>query len=178
MPIELSDPQTGKIFATVDTRITQPPPDFSPPAAPFALITSDRIIYFRNNAETRIIEFSSAPEFSLNANKLREWSDLASKIFVPTLLSLVIPLFYLFYLAKTLLWTALATIAASALRKDWTFGKLYRLCIVASAPSLILSTAIDIVQAEGWMWPIGLLVTAVYVALAVSTLESEKPSHP
>jgi hypothetical protein len=170
MPVEIADPRSGRVFAVVDTNIVGVEPAFEPSDFPFALVTGDRLLYARDKSETRIIKFASVPDFTLNGEGLRKYEKMARQLFLPLTLLLMIPSFFVFYLVKTLLWVILAVAVSSLGSREWSFLPLYRICIVAGTPSLIVATISNLSPIFFWSVPFSMGLTFAYTIFGTLSL--------
>jgi hypothetical protein len=177
MPVKISDPRDGKVYLEVDTRIAGDVEGFAPSAFPFALITSDRLIYARDQNETRILKFASVPDFTLNAEGLRGYEKMAKRLFLPLTLVIMIPSFFIFYLCKTLLWCTAALIVASVGSREWKFSSLYRVCILAGTPSLVLATLNNLIPLLPWHVLVSVALTLSYTIFGTLSLPRKTSSH-
>jgi len=182
MPIVIGDEEKGDVAAIIDTRITDPGSDIKPVSYPFVLVTADRLIYFKNPVETRIMNFSDFPDFTVNEEQIKSIASSAKTIMPAIALVFIIPLSYITAILKILLLSGSVGIASAAvMSKSWSFSQLCRISAVAVTPSLFIRTFAEMAGVGGGVGTVVFLVsialTIFFTIFGVSVLVHKQRDH-
>jgi hypothetical protein len=166
-------PGIGRV-AIIDTRITDPG-DKKPDNYPFVLVTSDRLVYFKSPAETRVINFSGIPDMAFSKERVRGIAERIRGVILPFLLLALIPVSYIGAMLKILAVASTVGIGAAALMsKNWTFGQVFRVCAVAVTPSLCVRTMAEVCGLGGILVAIvGLALTLFFTIFGIATFAAK-----
>ncbi len=170
MPVLITSPSTGEMVIVIDTRERDLASDSHDLPPPVTIVTSDEIIFKEQNFPAKSIPFSSFPDFTLDSGDLEGWANLVEKILAPALLVVIIPSYLFLFFLKSMAWSLSAIAFASLTHRGWTYSSILRVTIVASTPSLALSTLLSYAPVDmRWQWTLP-LVTASYLVYALTSL--------
>ena len=178
-PYVISDPQTKRPFAIIDTtgQTTEPPKQ-----SPSVLLTRSSLIMRNNTDEVRTHDLSKVKSFSLDKNDVYRWMGIFKKCFLPVFLPLMVVFSLIGRLVLMLIASVFGLIFNSMFSAEVPFGALMRLSALAMTPTILLSTMLTLagVPMVGCFWTIGgIAVVLFYLAMMVkANADAFRPAPP
>ena len=150
-PYSVTDPETGKTLAVIDTTQSQPPDSASDAQI---VVTRDRIVVRRSALDSRTFDVSElvtqlgVKEGTLTPDELTTLlSALAT--WLPTILFPVLLAFsYIYRLAHGVLYALVGLVFGNLLRVPLAFDAAFRLGVVAMTPAVALQTVAELAGQE------------------------------
>ncbi len=167
----IMDLKDNEPFVVIDTNATVS--DYDQYKRPL-LITKDEIIFKRSKSDTRIISFKEMPNFYLDGVAVDNFSNKVLSIAKILLYPLLVLNSFFARIFQAMILAVIGLIFASSLNTEIGYSNLMRLAIVAMTPIIILRTIVFYFGINiPFFWLIGMIMTLVYLFIAVSAYEEE-----
>ncbi|MBL7219920.1 MAG: DUF1189 family protein [Phycisphaerae bacterium] len=178
-PYRITDPQSGKILAVIDTtgaiRTLEE-------ADAHILITEREAIFKKNEFQTDTFAFKDVNEFTLDQNMINGWLETAKGIVWPIVYVAAVLGAFVFRIIQSLIYACIGLVFASSCKPKLTYASLIRLSIVAVTPGIIVETVLFVAGVDfphsGWCYflaAMGFLFFGVKAASQDETPTNEPP---
>ncbi len=137
MPYTITDPDTGKPLVILDTTGTTTSLNGSDAVV---LLTKDRLIAKRNEAETRIYELSEFGNALINQDLVNGWAATFDKWFFIIIYPFVLFFSYIFRMLQALVYALIGMLYDRSMNTRLGYMALVRLAAVAVTPAIIINT--------------------------------------
>lgn len=167
-PYEIKDPDSGALFAVIDTSGKYTSLDNAPKDTK-VLVTKDAIYYYDN--DTNNIRVQKAPQ-NVSWDLKPDQVKAAVVKFAGWLWVLLLPLFLflslIYRLIQAVIYAAIGMIFAAIGKVDITYGKVLKLALIAITPAIIIGTILDWLNVEfHYEWLLFLVLGLGYLAFAI-----------
>lgn len=177
MPYIIKDPDGNKAIVIIDT--TGKTTSLKGTDA-VALLTDTRLIFKKNDAESRIFELDKVDDLVINQSKLYDWIDSLLEYFPFVIYLFLLLVSFLFRLAQGLIYTLIGVYYAKYRKLQLRFAAVMSLTVVSMTPSIILDTAYNYLNVTvPFWWLIDFAVALGYLFFAIranSSGENEQPT--
>lgn len=174
MPYTITEPDTGKPIAILDTtgRTTS-----LKGMDAVVLLTKDKLIAKKNEAETRIYELSEFGDAVINQELINGWVDTFNKWFFILIYPFVLFFSFIFRMLQALVYGLIGMLYDRTLKAGLGYQAIVRLAAIAVTPAIILNT---VRFSMGWDVPgwtfISFMVAMGYLYFGVMANVEGKPA--
>lgn len=135
-----------------------------------ALVTSTKIIFKKNNVETREYNFSDIQDFTLTHERLFSWAEWGNYISVIAYFFIIVFVF-IYSAFQALIYSVIGLVFLSILKLNFPFQTVYRLSILSITPAFVIDKFFGYFELNliGWSWAcLALSLSYLFFALNVN----------
>ena len=166
-PYRISDPDTGEVFAVLDTTGQVTSLDDLEHGI---LLTESQLIVKKSCFETQTIDLSQVESTVIDAETLQHWVDAGSEWFALLAYPLCLIASYVYRMLQVLLYGAVGLLFNAMTGGDLGYPACMRLAVMAVTPVLILDTARGLLDLSIPFWgPLCLVIAMGYLVFGVKS---------
>jgi hypothetical protein len=176
-PREIRDPESGKVFAVIDTTgaATAPPPE-----KPSILLTQTTLSMRNEQNQVQTVQLSDLPDFQIDQAKLYKWVDQGRTYYWTIALPLLVLLSLVWRKFLMLIFALIGLAMASGTGARVRFGGLMCLAAVAMTPIILIDTVLWIAPVPplgcGWTLIAGAMeLILLFLAVRANVPDASAP---
>lgn len=132
------------------------------------LLMKNRVLYKKNDFETRSFDLSKIEEFELKPELIYGWLAMIKRLFVFVAYPICLAFSLSFRILQSLLYGAIALLFASMLKTELPYPAGVRLAVVALTPVLLLDTLFSLTGLSiPFWWLLGIGIALGYLFFGV-----------
>ncbi|MBN1253848.1 MAG: DUF1189 family protein [Deltaproteobacteria bacterium] len=164
-PYFLYDPETGDVIAIIDTTGFY---DSLDNTEAYLLLTNNKFIVRKSEAERRVYDLSQMDEFFLDQNTINNFIDIFKTYFPFVFYVFAVIFSFVFRLVLVLIYGAIGFLFCKIANVKLTYQTLIRLAVIASTPVIILDTVLEVSNVNiPFFWLICFAIVMCYLYFGV-----------
>jgi hypothetical protein len=140
-PYFISVPETKEVIAIIDTSGQH---DSLDNTEAFILLTHNKFIARKSEAETRVFDLSDVDEFFLDQAKVNQYVGIFKAYFPFVFYVFAVIFSFIFRLVLVLMYGVIGFLFCKVVDVKLTYQTLMRLAVIASTPVIILDTVLEV----------------------------------
>jgi Protein of unknown function (DUF1189) len=136
-PYYISDPETGRHIAVIDTTGTINSLDET---EAIFLLTRNNFIFDRNKVETRSLDLSELDNMVLDRSILSSWFETVKSYFAAFMYPFLLVGSFLYRIIQMFIYAAIGMLFVAICKAELDYTQLLRLSVLAVTPSIIIKT--------------------------------------
>ena len=171
-PYLISDPETKDVIAIIDTTGQY---DSLDNMEAFMLLTNNKFIARKSEAETRVFDLSGVDEFFLDQAKVNKYVSVFESYFPFVFYVFAVIFSFIFRLVLVLIYGAIGFLFCKFANVRLDYQTLMRLAIIATTPVILLDTVLEISGITiplFWLISFALAMFYLYFGVRANKLQS------
>jgi hypothetical protein len=164
-PYFIYNPETEGVIAIIDTSGQY---DSLDNTEAFMLLTNNKFIARKSEAETRVFELSGVDEFFLDQAKVNQYVSIFKSYFPFVFYVFAVIFSFIFRLVLVLMYGVIGFLFCKIANVKLTYQPLTRLAVIASTPVIILDTVLEVSNINiPFFWLISFVIAMFYLYFGV-----------
>ena len=169
-PCYITDPDTKKVFAILDTTGQVASPDGT---GAVIFLGKDKIVIKKGADETRVYSLSRVEDLHFDRDVAHLWLDRSKYVAGPFIYLMMVAGSYLFRVVEVLILASIGAVLSREVTPRPGFGALLGISVLAVTPSIIARTAVDLAKVSLPMaWLASLIVSIAYLFYGIAAMRA------
>jgi len=169
-PCYITDPDTKKVLAIIDTTGQVASPDGT---GALLFLGKDQVVVKKGAEETRVYSLSRVEDFHIDRDVAHLWLDRSRYVAGPFIYLMMVAGSYVFRVVEVLVLASIGAVLSREATPRPGFGALLGISVLAVTPSIIARTALDLAKVSlPRAWMASLIVSIAYLFYGIAALRA------